>query len=828
MKKVRCLLGAIILVLMLAVGSQARAQASPDSSLWQEVESVPQGRAPWKAWIQPQVFRAFKLQHAAFRPLLDRAPKEAAQPVNLSEAIVFLPMPDGTLARFRFVESPVMAPELASKFPEIKTYLGRGIDDPGARVRFDLTPAGFHAQILSPHGAVYIDPYLRGDTNLHVVYYKHDYLGAAPDFHCLSPEPESAASPSAPAKPLVVSSDTLRTYRLACAATAEYTAYFGGTVTAGLAAIVTAINRVTGVYESEVAIRLVLVANNNLIAYTNSASEPYSNGDPSTLLAQNQANLDAVIGSANYDIGHVFSTAGGGLAAIGVACVSGLKAQGETGIYPPVGDAFYIDYVAHEIGHQFGAFHTFNSSAGACGYGNRCGPSAFEPGSGSTIMAYAGICGADNLQPHSDPYFHSASLEQILAYTSTGAGSSCPVLGATANTAPTVNAGPDFTIPIGTPFTLTASGSDTDGNALTYDWEERDLGPATTLTAPDDGSSPMFRSFAPTNSPSRSFPRLSDILDNLTTPGEMLPAISRTLHFRVTARDNGTGGGSINTADVQITVANNAGPFVVNSPSAAVTWSGLQTVTWNVAGTASLPVNVTNVIILLSTDGGLSFPYLLASNAPNAGSQSVLLPAVTTSSARIKVQAAANIFFAVSPGNFSLVAPGSPSPPALAFIADQIVHAGSLVTLTTSASEPGATGGALLFSLDPGAPPGAAIDANTGVFSWPTCSSNAGTTNRITVRVSNSSSTNLSAAESFTVTVVPPPTLQLLRLANGLARITWSALPGQAYHVQYKQFLTDTNWSNLSPAITAAGFTAALTDPLATTGQRFYRVVLGF
>ena len=378
------------------------------------------GRSQSDTWIQPDAFRSFHLQHAQLRPLLGRAPKEASQALASSGTVISLPMPDGTQARFRFVESPVMHPDLAARFPEIKTYRGQGIDDPAATVRFDLTPVGFHAQILSPRGAVYIEPYLRGNTNLHAVYARRGYRPSAPDFECrtdgtTTTTAVSSATPQAATQ--VVSSGNLRTYRLACAATAEYTAYFGGNVSAGLAAIVTAINRVSGVYETELGIRLVLVANNDQIVYTNTSTEPYSNGNPTALLMQNQANLDAVIGSTNYDIGHVFSTAGGGLAGVGVACVAGIKAEGETGTYPPVGDAFYIDYVAHEIGHQFGATHSFNSSANACGYGNRCAATAYEPGSGSTIMSYAGICSADNLQvaqrrllplgqPGTDPQLH--------------------------------------------------------------------------------------------------------------------------------------------------------------------------------------------------------------------------------------------------------------------------------------------------------------------------------------------------------------------------------------------------------------------------------------
>jgi len=644
----------ILIVWALPFVCLARAQAAPQGALWQDTEPTPQKSAASEAWVQPDVFRAVNLQHSQLRPLLNSAPQEAAQSLAASDAVIDLPMPDGTQARFRFVESPVMEPDLAARFPEIRTYLGQGLDDPSALVRFDITPAGFHAQVLSPQGAVYIEPQLRGNTNLHAAYYRRDYRAAARNFQCLGAGNVAAAATSGSSANLLLSGGTLRTYRLACAATAEYTQFFGGTVSAGLAAIVTAINRVTGVYETEAGIRLVLVAKNDRIVYTNPAKQPYSDSDPYALLLQNQANLDAVIGDANYDIGHVFSTGGSGLASMGVVGVTGRKARGETGTYPPVGDSFYIDYVAHEIGHQFGASHTFNSSIGYCGYGERNAATAYEPGSGSTIMSYAGICGSDNLQAHSSPYFHSASLEQILAYTAVGAGSGTVSPGATGNNAPTVDAGPGYTIPLGTPFTLTATGSDPDGDPLAYCWEERDLGPAVTLQAPDNGFSPLFRSFDPTTDPARTFPQWSDILRCASTPGEMLPTTSRTLNFRVTARDNRPDGSGVAAADTQVTVAADAGPFVVTAPAAAATWSGTQTVTWDVANTTNASIQTATVSILLSTNGGLTFPIALASNVPNAGACTVALPPLTASAARIKVQADGNIFFAVSPGDFSL------------------------------------------------------------------------------------------------------------------------------------------------------------------------------
>ncbi len=627
--------------------------------------------------IRALEYELYSLNESDLRNQLALAPLEFTESATNSSVVISLPRPDGLFERFSVVASPIMEAELAAKFPEIQTYAGQGIDNPGAKVRFDLTPAGFHGQVLSPDGAYYVDPYsrLNNEGGLYASYFlTGEFLvpeakeqGVVEEFFRgvdtaslgFSTSGDSDLTGEGPATGNTGLSRTgteLRIYRTAVAATGEYTAFHGGTVLAGQAAVVTAMNRVSGIYESELSIRLQLVANNDLLIYTNASTDPYSNNNAGALLGENQSNIDAVIGSANYDIGHVFTTGGGGLAGLGVVGIDGRKAQGETGLPQPINDAFYVDYVAHEMGHQFGGNHTFNSNTFSCN-GNRNASTAYEPGSGSTIQAYAGICGTDDLQTNSDPYFHSISLDEMLRHVDQvvpAVGSRIP----TGNSVPSVSAGADYTIPARTPFLLTATGSDADADdQLTYSWEQRDLGPSTTVTAADNGSSPLFRAIIPTVSPTRYFPRLSSIINQTTTVGEVMPTTNRALNFRVTVRDNRAGGGGVNTDDVRLNVVDTGATFRVTSPSTSVTWDGLtsQTVTWDVAGTDSGAVNTPNVSIYLSTDGGSTFPILVLASTPNNGSAQISVPNFATTRGRLMVRGENNVFFNLNTADFTIV-----------------------------------------------------------------------------------------------------------------------------------------------------------------------------
>jgi hypothetical protein len=669
------------------------------SSVWERLPSLPAEQTGSKSYLNVTQFTAWSIDQKELRNSLKDVPLEFTQEAMNNSFVFPLPTPEGSFSRFELYESPIMEPALAAQFPDIKTYRGQGIDDPAATLRVDVSHLGLRAQVLSPNGAYYIDPYWHLSDRAYVSYYKRDLaihpekalLNAGSDVVSFNDPPQSPiSSPTSGSTtsgsspngsrgsgsgggagdrsgdtPILGRSGTqLRTYRLANAATGEFTQFHGGSVANGQAAIVTSINRVTGIYETELAVRLVLVANNSSLVYTDPATDPYSNDNGGALLGENQRNVDSVIGDANYDIGHVFGTGGGGLAGLGVVGVSGRKAQGQTGSPRPTGDAFDVDYVAHEIGHQFGGNHTFNGTNGACA-GNRAASAAYEPGSGTTIMAYAGICGADDLQPNSDPYFHSRSFDEITIFTTTGVGNSAAVITNTGNNVPRISAGRDYVIPAATPFELDSVGRDVDpGTALTYQWEQRDLGPGQALSAADNGSSPLFRSWNPSGSTSRTFPRLAELLNNSTPRGEQLPTMNRTMNFRAVVRDNFGGGGGVNTDDMQITVVDTGAPFAVTSPNTAVNLAAQssQTITWNVANTSNAPVNEAQVDIWLSVDGGLTFPILLASATANDGSEAVVLPDVSTTRGRIKVAARNSIFFDLSNVDFTISASSNSAP----------------------------------------------------------------------------------------------------------------------------------------------------------------------
>ncbi len=640
------------------------------SAIWSDVSEVDLAISE-ERWIEASHYRAVAVDQAALEAVLGAAPLETSANALVANVILELPLPDGGFERFRIEESPIMAPELAAKFPEIRTFRGQGLDDPTATTRFDLTPTGFHASISSTSGRIFIDPMYRGDDIHHMSYWTRDTVNeSASEFRCgVTGEPvaadlgrHSAAADQRRGGGTQPNGDTLKTYRTAVAATGEYTAFHSAgapTVAEGQAAIVTAMNRVNEPYERDLAIRMTLIPNNNLIVYTDGATDPYTNNSGGAMLGQNQSNLDSVIGSANYDIGHVFSTGGGGVASLGVPCINGLKARGVTGLGSPTGDVFWIDFVAHEMGHQWDGTHTFNGTAGNCSGGNRTASTAYEPGSGTTIQAYAGICGAQNIQSNSDDHFHTISYEQMVDYITIDSGDNCDAPTATGNTPPTVEAGPSYTIPINTPFELCGSATDPNPDTLTYGWEQFNLGPAGAPNSPV-GDAPIFRSFSPVLSNCRTFPQLSDLQNNTQTIGEILPSYARTLTFRLMVRDNRAGGGGVDYDSTDVVVSDVGDNFQVTAPNTAVSWNGLdtETVTWDVAGTTSAPISCSEVDILFSADGGATYTETALLGTPNDGSEAIQVPDVDSTTTRLKVQCSGNIFFDISNADFTVDSTG--------------------------------------------------------------------------------------------------------------------------------------------------------------------------
>lgn len=642
----------------------ATAFSQVSNSIWSSInenEIVQSG----KREIVPLKYSTFHTNLTSLLNKLSTAPNEEQVRISESTCIIQLPIANGQLQLFRVVKAPIMEKGLSDAYPNIQTFSVKGIDDVYANGKLDFGDFGFHGMIRSINGDVFIDPYCRGNKTDYISYYTHDFKKdpsqMLPEAGLLDEDGNiKIGAKSSALPPAVCVGAVLRKYRLAVACTGEYAVAATGTATPTrsqiLSKVVTSVNRVDGVYETDVAVRMTLVANDTIVLYPNASTDPFNgNNNAGTLINESQTVIGANIGAANYDIGHTFSTGGGGLAQLGCVCGSS-KARGITGSPSPVGDPYDIDYVAHEMGHQFGGNHSFNALSGSCN-GNRNASTSVEPGSGITIMGYAGICGTNDLAAHSIAYFHAVNYDEIVNFTNTGGGNLCTATVSTGNQAPVVTGPGSYTIPKSTPFQLTGSGTDPDADPLTFSWEETDPGAAGGNW--NSGNKPYFMSYTPTPTPTRLFPKLSVILSgNMTgTKGEYLPAIAQTLNFRLTARDNKMGGGGVCYVN-QPVIVSSAGPFNVTYPNAAlISWpsGSSQTITWNVNGTDVAPVSCGTVNILISYDGGTTFS-MLQNNVSNTGSLTITVPTVTAnvSTCRIKIECPSNIFFDINDFNFTI------------------------------------------------------------------------------------------------------------------------------------------------------------------------------
>ena len=660
--------------------------------LWQQVSmnNVPKNLQV----IHPTKFSVYTVDEATLKLQLFTLSNDPTQGM-----IISLPMPDGTYRDFTVWQTPMMPGELASRHPDIKTFTAKAIDNPLVIAKLDFTVFGFHAMIFDGANTCLIDPFDNFHDGFYMSHYKRDETRSAAEqmkcqvvgFDERGPAGQSMdiVQKGLPGIAFKTSNGyQLRTYRLALGCDHQYAIKATGlptpTVDQAFSKMTTSMNRVNGIYELELSITMNFVNNEDALIFTTSTGDPYGpyDSDPGTLLDVNETECDALIGDGNYDLGHVFTTDGGGLSLVGVVCQSGMKAKSETGSVTPVGDAFDVDYVAHEMGHEFGGNHPFNSPD--CGSANINPPTAYEPGSGSTIMAYAGVCPPDDIQYHSDAYFHAANLLEIQAYT-TGLGD-CGVKTATGNKlvafAPFATS---YYIPYRTPFELYAPAlADSVENTSTlYCWEEWDLGDVGQEMVNTHLAGPIFRSYPPTQSNLRVFPRENFVLSNMLyndhtegSEGEKVPDTGRTLHFVCTFRDIFNNFGCYTVPDDQITLSaiNTGAGFAVTSQGVTgISYNGhsTQTVTWNVVNTTAPPISTSNVDISMSVDGGYTWAYFVGT-FPNTGSANITVPnpVMTTASARFKVKGAGNVFFNVNGADFVVVNnPGFPISPNTAAVA---------------------------------------------------------------------------------------------------------------------------------------------------------------
>ena len=583
--------------------------------------------------------------------------------------VLTIPNAKGELEKFLVVENSNFEPKLQEQYPDIRSYSGQGISDPRATLSLSVSPQGVQSMVLrSDVGSEFMEQSL-DDKNVYLVYASSSRNKGGLPLNCSTDDVAIANNLYSKTAKTTANNRIFKTLRLALSCTGEYAQFHGGTVAGALAGMNATMTRVNGIFNKDLAIKLEIIANNSVIVYTNPATDPYADASvgtdgssPNNWGLKLQQTLTSVIGNGNYDIGHLFGASGGGgnAGCIGCVCVNptGGVPLGKGSAYTspsdsrPQGDSFDIDFVAHEFGHQLGANHTFSYEIEDTG-------ASVEPGSGSTIMGYAGITDDYDVQAASDDYFSYASILQIQNNLAT---KTCPVSTTFTNATPIVNAGSNYTIPFSTAFILTGSGTDANGDNLTYTWEQNDSAITTNfknseaITSKPDG--PLFRSLYPSASPVRYMPNYANVLANkLTSRWESVASVARTLNFALTARDNAAlGTAQTNTATTVVTVSGTIGPFAVTSQNTdAVAWyqGQSQTITWSVNGTNTLAGSA-NVTIKLSTDGGLTFPTILVANTPNDGSEVITVPNVLGQNCRIMIAPTANIYYALNSKAFTI------------------------------------------------------------------------------------------------------------------------------------------------------------------------------
>ncbi|WP_052825867.1 reprolysin-like metallopeptidase [Neotamlana nanhaiensis] len=571
-------------------------------------------------------------------------------------ATLNIPDVDGNLVEYTVTEASVMHPDLQAIYPEIRSYVGYQTNNPSAIIRFSLSPNnGFSGIVLSEKNTLTFTPNKK-QPHLISAQKKSDIFNDD-SFECktLSAIKNQNTSKSNGLKD--ADDSQKRTYRIAISVTGEYAAYHGSTLAGVNAALAASLTNVNAVYENEFNVSLQLIANNNDVIYLDASSDPYTGINNYNSQVANVFNTELT--EADYDVGHLLAVSDGydgNSACIGCVCNNGgtvgvnHKGSAFTAGAIPEGITFDIDFFAHELGHQFGATHTWTYD------GNEGHNSQMEPGSGSTIMGYAGIGDSENVQANSDPYFHAISIEQI---TNTIKGTSCPTITNTGNTTPTANAGSNLILPIGTAFKLIGSGSDADGDAITYCWEQfNENNAATSIPNPNstNSNSVLFRSFAPTTSNTRYFPNLSDLKFGINAVRwERVPNVNRTADFRLTVRDNKAGGANNTHDDMFVTFDSNYGPFEITSQNTnGIIWTSgtTETITWNVNNTTSLS-GATNVNILLSTNGGETYNHLVT-NIPNNGSYTITVPSTPAPYCRLMIEPTNNNFFAINSKDFAI------------------------------------------------------------------------------------------------------------------------------------------------------------------------------